>query len=62
MTAADVQVGDRLRLATGGELTVSRIEPDFLGMDGLVAFIEDSSERWFKQPVPLTAQVEVSRE
>jgi hypothetical protein len=61
MTAADVQVGDRLRLATGSELTVSRIEPEFLGMDGLVAFIEDTSERWFKQPMPMAAQVEVSR-
>jgi len=27
----------------------------------VVAFIEDTSERWFKQPVPLTAEVEIQR-
>jgi hypothetical protein len=61
MTAADVQPGDRVRLATGAELEVSRIEVPFLGRDNLLAFVEDTPARWFKQPLPLTAELEVSR-
>jgi hypothetical protein len=61
MTAADVQPGDRVRLATGAELEVSRVEAPFLGRDNLVALIEDTPRRWFKQPLPLTAEIEVSR-
>jgi hypothetical protein len=40
---------------------VSRIEPNFLGMEALIAFIEDTPTRWFKQPVPQTTEVEVQR-
>jgi hypothetical protein len=61
MTAADVRIGDRIRLATGVEMLVSRIEPAFFGRAGLVAFIEDTATRWYKQPVPVTSEVEVSR-
>jgi hypothetical protein len=61
VTAADVRVGDRVRLGTGSELLVSRIEAGLLGRDNLVAFIEDTPERWFKQPVPVTAELEVRR-
>jgi hypothetical protein len=61
VTAADVQAGDRVRLASGVELLVSRIETRFLGRDGLIAFIEDSPGRWYKQPVSQTAEVEVAR-
>jgi hypothetical protein len=61
MPAADVQLGDRIRLATGQEVLVSRIEPNFLGMEALIAFIEDTPTRWFKQPIPQSAEVEVQR-
>jgi hypothetical protein len=61
MSAADVRLGDRIRLAAGQEMQVSRIEPSFMGRDTMVAFIEDSPVRWFKQPFPLTAEVEVWR-
>jgi hypothetical protein len=56
---SDVRPGDRVRLGSGREMVVSRIEPSFFGRDNLVAFIEDTDERWFKQPVPLAAEVEV---
>jgi hypothetical protein len=61
MTAAHVRVGDRIRLATGVEMQVSRIEPAFFGRAELVAFIEDTATRWYKQPVPVAAEIEVSR-
>lgn len=60
VTAADVRVGDRIRLAAGAELLVSRIEPRLFGLD-MVAFIEDTPERWFKQPMAPSAEVEVLR-
>jgi hypothetical protein len=59
-TATDVRVGDRIRLATGTELLVSRIEPRLFGLD-LVAFIEDTPERWFKQAMAPSAELEVQR-
>jgi hypothetical protein len=62
MRAADVRPGDRVRLASGQEMLVSRIEPKFMGREAMVAFIEDTPRRWFKQPVPDTAEVEVIRE
>jgi hypothetical protein len=61
MTAAEVRPGDRVRLATGAELEVSRIEAPFLGRDSLVAFVEDTPARWFKQPLPATTELDVSR-
>jgi hypothetical protein len=61
VTAGNVQAGDRIRLATGAEMLVSRIERRFLGRDGLIAFIEDTPERWYKQPVAEAAEVEVAR-
>jgi hypothetical protein len=62
MRAADVRPGDRVRLASGQEMLVSRIEPKFMGREAMVAFIEDTPRRWFKQPFPDTAEVEVIRE
>jgi preprotein translocase subunit YajC len=55
--ASQVQVGDRVRTANGNELTVTRIETGFFGV--MLAFVEDTPERWFKQPVMETAEVEV---
>jgi hypothetical protein len=60
VTAADVRVGDRIRLATGGELLVSSIQQRLFGLD-MVAFIEDSPDRWFKQAMAPAAEVEVLR-
>ena len=59
--AEQVRLGDRVRLATGHEVLVSRIESSFMGMEAMVAFIEDTPTRWFKMPVPRTAEVEVQR-
>jgi hypothetical protein len=57
-TASSVQPGDRIRIS-GDELTVSRIESRFMGMDGMIAFIEDTSDRWIKRPAQTDAEVEV---
>src|SRR5262249_23279029 len=62
MTAADVQAGDVILLSTGTEMLVSRVEPRFMGRDGLLAFIEDSPARWFKQPIQQTTEVQVKRQ
>jgi hypothetical protein len=59
VTASEVKPGDRVRTPSGDELTVSRIEAPFLGRAEMIAFIEDSSERWFKRPVPQSAEVEI---
>ena len=61
MPVGDVMPGDRVRLATGQEVLVSRIETTFMGMDSMVAFIEDTPTRWLKQPIPQSAEVEVHR-
>jgi len=61
VTAAEVRAGDRVRLASGVEMLVSRIETRFLGRDGLIAFIEDTPARWYKQPVSQVTEVEVAR-
>jgi hypothetical protein len=61
MPASDVQVGDRVRLEAGAEVLVSRIEPKFMGMENMVALIEDTATRWYKQPLVQTAEVEVQR-
>ena len=61
VTAAAVQAGDRIRLANGVELLVSRIESRFLGLDGLIAFTEDTPARWYKHCVSQAAEVEVAR-
>ena len=50
--ASEVRVGDRIR-SRQRELTVYRIEENFLGREGSLAFIEDSPERWFKIPAPV---------
>jgi hypothetical protein len=61
VAVADLQPGDRVRVANGNELTVSRIEPGFFGRANMVALIEDTPSRWFKQPVADNAEVEVQR-
>jgi hypothetical protein len=58
--ATDVRAGDRIRLETGVEMLVSRIEPRFLGWEGLIAVIEDTPSRWYKHTLRAAAAVEVA--
>ena len=60
-TADKVAPGERVRLASGEELTATHIETGFMGRDGVLAFIEDTAERWYKRPSPASAEVEVER-
>ncbi len=60
-TAGQLEVGDRARVRDT-EITVSRIEHDFLGRAGMLAFIEDTPERWLKVPSTPSAEVEVLRQ
>jgi hypothetical protein len=55
----DIKAGDTVRTQSGQVVTVSRIETPFLGMSNMVAFIEDTPERWFKQPMMADADVEI---
>lgn len=57
--AADLKVGDRVKLQTGDEFEVARIEAPFLGRDNMAAFIEDTPSRWHSYPMPLEMDVEV---
>jgi hypothetical protein len=54
-------VGDRVRARSGQELTVTRIDEGFMGRPGLLAFVEDSDEQWFKMPAPSDGDVELVR-
>jgi len=55
--AADVAPGERVRLASGREMNVTRIERDFLGLDNLICFVEDTHQSWFAQAVSVTDEV-----
>jgi hypothetical protein len=57
--AGDVRAGDTVRTQSGEVVIVSRIDSSFLGMPNMLAFIEDTPERWFKQPVTAETEVEV---
>jgi hypothetical protein len=57
--ADEVRTGDAVRTKSGAVVVVSRIERAFLGRPNMVAFIEDTPDRWFKQPMPADADVEV---
>jgi hypothetical protein len=57
--AEDVKVGDTVRTQSGAVVVVSRIEASFFGRSNMVAFIEDTPDRWFKQPVPTDSDVEI---
>ncbi len=53
-----VRPGQRIRIR-GAELLVSRIEHPFLGRSTMLAFIEDTPDRWLKRPMPVDGDVEV---
>lgn len=55
--AADVVPGDSLRLASGREMNVTRVERGFLGVDNLVCFVEDTQQSWFAHAVFVTDDV-----
>lgn len=57
--ARTIAGGDRVRLPTGVELTVSRVEHPFLGRDELICLIEDTPGRWLAQPIPADSEVQV---
>jgi hypothetical protein len=57
--AQDVKAGDTVRTPSGAVVIVSRIEAPFLGLSNMVAFIEDTPDRWFKQPVVSESEVEI---
>jgi hypothetical protein len=57
--ADQVSVGDEVRTSTGDVVFVSRIETTFLGRANMLAFIEDTADRWYKRPVAVDADVEI---
>jgi hypothetical protein len=57
--ATDVKAGDTVRTQSGATVIVSRVDSSFMGMTNMVAFIEDTPERWFKQPMLAEGEVEV---
>jgi hypothetical protein len=57
--AQDVKAGDTVRTQTGGVVIVSRVEASFMGRPNMVAFIEDTPDRWFKQPMMSDSDVEI---
>jgi hypothetical protein len=57
--AAEVVPGDRVRLASGREMEVTRVERDFLERDDLVCLVEDTDRCWFAQALLVTADVDV---
>jgi hypothetical protein len=59
--ATDVRLGDRLRDRSGTELTVTRIDQEFMGQANLLAFVEDSEEQWYKMPALRDGEVELVR-
>ena len=59
--ATEVRLGDRVRARSGAELTVTRIDEEFMGRANMLAFVEDSEEQWFKMPALRDGDVELVR-
>ncbi len=57
--ADEVRAGDAVRTQAGDVVIVSRIETGFMGRPNMLAFIEDTPDRWFKQPMMADGEVEV---
>ena len=57
--ASEVAPGATVQLTDGRELEVTRIEQDFFGVPGLLAFIEDTPRQWFKAVVPGDQAIDV---
>jgi hypothetical protein len=58
---SDVVPGDRVRLRSGQELDVARIDSPFLGVVEMVCFVEDTPSRWHAYPARRDDSVEVLR-
>lgn len=56
-----LRVGDRVRLGSGAEFEIARIDSPFLGMDAMVCLIEDTPEQWRAHPQPKAGTAEVHR-
>jgi len=56
-----ITAGDTIRLQSGMILEVTTIEEAFMGRPEMRAFIEDTPQRWYKQPMPTSATVDVKR-
>jgi hypothetical protein len=59
LKATEVQLGDRIRARSGVELTVMRIDEEFMGRANMLAFVEDSDQQWFKMPALRDGDVEL---
>ncbi len=57
--AEQVKIGDTVRTQSGEVVAVSRVEQAFMGLPNMLAFIEDTPDRWFKQPMMADTEVEV---
>jgi hypothetical protein len=57
--ATEVRRGDVVKLGSGTELAVTRVERSFLGRDDLVCLIEDSDIRWLATAMAPSAEVTV---
>lgn len=60
-TAGGVRPGDRVRLDNGQEMVATRVETNFMGRDGIIALVEDTRDRWYKQPLQADTELEVLR-
>lgn len=59
ISAEQVAIGDRLRTRSGVELTVTRIDTEFMGRADMFAFVEDSDTQWLKMPALRDGSVEL---
>ena len=57
--ASELRPGERVRLASGRELEITRIQRPFLGSDDLLCLVEDTPEGWFAQGMAVTKELEV---
>jgi hypothetical protein len=59
VVAVDVQVGDHVRLPNGEELSVTRVDPDHLGITTYLKLVEDTDERWMCFVMPKDRELEL---
>ena len=59
--ATEVRLGDRVRTRSGAELTVTRIDEEFMGRANRLALVVDSEEQWLKMPALRDGDVELVR-